>query len=443
MEKKQFLKTLFFKTEKYSNFVANDFNSALQKQLLIKICTLQYNYTAGSFKNSEHARPNYNIATSSTIDWNFEVFKMKKCILNELPYKINFKVTPILTKQTNRILLLAMIMDHEQIVKYLMGYRLIDINDSIFGAVHWPSYFLLACSCSNRIFNIFAQHYINFAISWGGITPHLLCCFSDKKLSKPSDLDYLTYQEFYYLNLYRGLHLKMPKRNYPIFLLDFICMLGNTSSLREILERVPEAGALSYLSFLIQNKDHLILIMTRYGFNEMQEYNGMTPLHMSCKNNDLFTLIFLMYSGFPIVKNDENKFPNEIAESTISYRVKAIFKIATSHPFYDQTIKKQRKLFYKDIFKKNNAQVQQILNTNDSRNVGLWEVFKYLDFNTANRIYKKSRFNIVSIFSSVRSPLSVENETKRILDYFDIMGSAKDYHQLNRKYNTNFKKLPN
>ena len=442
MQNQKVLDTLFFKADSYKDFIKNDDESAFQKQMLIHIGTLQCNYSRKGYKNVENSSPNYNIVSHSTIDWDFEVYKMKKCILNKKRYNINYKVVPLLTKHANQILLLAMAMDHEQIVRYFMSHRLINVNDSLVGTAHWPSYFLLACSCTDRIFNIFMEEYISYSISWGGLTPTLLCCFTNKRLPKSFDLDYLTYQEYSLLNQLRGIHIKNANRNYPLFLLDFVCMLKNTNHLREILERVPEAGSMSRLNFLVQNKEHLILIMTRYGFNELQEFNGLTPLHISCLNNDLFTLAFLMYAGFPVLADIQGRFPDQLSVSKILPRVKAIFKLSTGLPFYDCAIKKDRRLFYKEIFVRSNKKLHQILNINDVRNVCLWEVFKYLDFNEANRIYKKSRFNIVSIFTNTRAPLTVETEINRLIDHFEPLVVTTNINALIRKYHANFKRNP-
>lgn len=433
-----FLKTIFYKTCSYTEFVKNYKNFTDQKRILIKLALLSNKY---GNKKKLHSQTNYTIQKHSTIEWEFEIYLMKKAIINNTIYNINFKVTPILTKQANNVFLLAMIYNRVDIVNFFLQNKLININYSIFGSSNYPSYFLLACACSKEVFNCFLNRYISYNISWVGLTPHLLCSMTNKTLPEFFNLDYITYHEYSLLNKFRGVKLKKGLKNYPLFVLDFICMTKRISTLRELLEYIPEAGSLSRLSFIVQNHDHFILIMTKYGFKIDQEFNGLTPLHINAMCNKFFTFIYLLYSGFEVLTNKDNKFPDEVAHPNISSQMKKLNQLCFGEVYYDYHSRKRQKNVDLKVFSQYNAEFVKLINSFDHKISNIWGILKYLKYNNENRIYTKSRFNIISLFSMSQSPRQIEIEVSAMETQFESIIVTTNEKGIKDKYNELYKQL--
>ncbi|KAI5176308.1 hypothetical protein PAEPH01_2270, partial [Pancytospora epiphaga] len=326
-----------------------------------------------------------------------------------------------------------------------------------FGSKYWPSYFLLACTCEPGVLSEFQKYWINNSIAWNGLTSSLLLGADKRPMcDNGTYIDFVSYQQFVYLNRFRGIELltddssdgmktretwknreesqkqgnitghgqgevtggqcKHNSVNFnllPIFLLDFACMKSDKKLIKEILENTPEAGALSRLSFIVQSEEHLILILSRYGFRTEQEFNGHTPLHISCYNNDFCTLSILLYLGFPIARDRLGHFPNEVGSHKMREKCSIFFNICADIPVNKDGV--ETRTFSRLAFREHMDIWIKVLKYNPNEFDKYIGIFRYLDFNRNNKILRKSRFNITSIFSSSRSAVSVEASIQRLM----------------------------
>ena len=416
---RRYLQTYHYRMEDYVDFILNDENSVEKQKILLQITRLQTIYKANGLKSVIYPNENYKFSEQSSVDWNFEVYLMKKAILQNTTYLVNFKVTPVLTRQANKVLLLAMIKGNVLIVKYFLTNRLFNINDSIFGSKYFPSYFLLACACSNEIYDLFLNEFCNYSISWAGLTPTILCACTNKELDKCNDFDFITYQEYRLLNKFRDVELINAEKNYPLFSIDFLCMNRKTQALRNLLEKVPEIGDLSRLSFIVQNHDHFVLILTRYGFKERQEFNGMTPLHINAINGSFLTMIYLMYTGCLVIENNYNEFPDDVVDESIREQTLRLFEICTKKVYYSNKYHRNVKMIYFSIFSDKHKEFKSLVERSNDKSTNIWSVFKYLKYNNENQIKVSSRFAITSLFSKNKTATQTEQEVVRLLNKFE------------------------
>ncbi|KAM0681574.1 hypothetical protein GINT2_000087 [Glugoides intestinalis] len=358
---------------------------------------------------------NTQFTSNYSVDWAFEVYKMKKAILKGVKYAINPKVLPILTKQANQAFLLAMVLSRPEIVQYFLQNKLININQSIFKSQYWPSYFLLACTCSDEIFNLFKPYKIKYNIGWNGITPFLISAYKSRSLPKNGYLDFITYKQYEMLQRFRHIQLKDSFDQLPLFPLDFACMNKDRTLIKEILETVPEAGSLSRLSFIVQNEENLFLILSRYDFKEEQAFNGETPLHYSCYSGDMCALSLLLNLGFPILQNYDLKWPHEIASEKTKEKATVFFNLCTvDAPRTTSTIKK---VFNKVNFEEKMMQWMEVLKFNPKDYEKYCGIFRYIKFNRNHKILTNSRFNIVNLFTLSKTPVEVEQFIKKLTHY--------------------------
>lgn len=432
------LKTFLFESSTYENFVMTDENEIKQKRILLKLSNLQAFYKNNNLKSGAFANKNYSLTTSSNIDWDFEVYRMKKAILTKSNYEINFKVTPVLTVQANNVLILAMVQGNVQIVKYFLSQRLINVNDSIFGSVSWPSYYILACACDLSIFKCFLKEYVVENSVWAGLTPNLLCAITKKPLRQTNDFDFMTYQEYRLLNAFKGVNIVKANKNYPLFTIDFLCMTKQTQSLRETLERVPEIGMVSYLSFIVQNYDHFILIMTRYGFKTTQEFNGYTPLHIVSKDGAVLTLVYFLYTGFVVTENNENQFPEDVAKEGVEDIITKLFKICTKNVCFDNILKKNIKYIYMSVFSEKHTEFKKLVESIKDKKANVWSVLKYLKYNNENKVLNSSRFAITNLFSKDKTSAQAEQDSARILNKFEKVSISKNDAAVKERYKNSF-----
>ncbi len=267
-EKEKISKQIYFPpTLNFTDYVINELlgRGKYQKKIFLQIEKLQRIYSEKKYKTYHPALPNRSLKEFENwgLGWEVEVVKMRRCILTNQKYEINYKVTPMLTKEANKVLLLAMMYSVPSIVRYFISYRLFDINESIFGPPCFPSYYLFACSCSDEILYEFRNMYVDYFISWGGLTANLVCAFNNHECDGGSDFDYITYQEYSLLNEFRGVKLKKADKNYPITKLDFLCMAGKFERIKKLLNESPEANSQSRLHFLLLQREHLILLFSR------------------------------------------------------------------------------------------------------------------------------------------------------------------------------------
>ncbi|ELA42930.1 uncharacterized protein VICG_00245 [Vittaforma corneae ATCC 50505] len=409
------LETLRKPKTSYSQFILDDINCLEQISILLNLQEMTAFYLKNGIMDSARSEPNTMLSSKYTLDWTFEVYKMKKAIIYKAQYTINPKVRPCLTKQANQVLLLAMIHSRPEIVQYFLQLKLINVNQSIFGSENWPSYFLLACTCSNQILDLFLEHKVRYSIGWNGLTPFLISAYKSRSLPKNSHLDFITYRQYELLQRYRDISLKDSFDQLPLFPLDFACMNKDRGMIKDILEAMPEAGPLSRLSFIVQNEENLFLILSRYDFREMQSFNGETPLHYSCYSGDLCALSLLLNLGFPILQNYEYKWPHEVGSEKTREKSTVFFNLCTSDAPKNSKI--VRKLFNQRNFEEKMMQWMEVLRFNPKDYEKYRGIFRYIKFNKSHKILTNSRFNIVNLFTMAKTPVEVEQYIRKMVQY--------------------------
>ncbi len=412
MNDNKFLKTKIVPRISYSKFILSDRNKKInQIYCLINLLQLENFYKENKIMDVIY--PEYNEYSSiNSVNWAFEVYKMKRAILCNKECDINHRVTPIFTQQANQVFILAIIKEHIQIISFFLSTKLINVNQSIFPSGNWPSYYLLACSISHKVAFLFNSFWIRHNISWNGLTSSILLSLVRSSIGKNSYLDFISYKQYYYLNKYRSVNLIKSITEFPIFLLDFACLLSDTKLIKTILDSVPETGNLSRISFIVQNEEHILLILSRYGYRLDQNFNKTTPLHYSCYCGDFCTLSILLYMNFPIVRDGNGKYPNEVG----SYKMREMSSIFLN--LFTNVVKSSKgtiRVFSHKLFRENIKSWMKILKYNPEEFEKYVGLFRYLDFNKNNRLYKKSRFSIIGVFGIFKTPDSVEKSVQKLI----------------------------
>lgn len=415
MAKDAFLKTIRVPPKSYVEFIMGDRGQRhAQTATLLGLLELQKFYVENEISDASFSDP-AEFSKKNSVDWAFELFLMRKAVADGRPHVFNNSVSPVLTRQANQVLLLAMLRGHAQIVSYFLSHRLVDVNQSILGPRYWPSYFLLACTCPGAVYAEFARHWANPGIAWNGLTPSLLSVARRDPIEKLSCMDFVTYPQFALLNRFRGVCLVQADAPLPIFLLDVACMVSDRRTIKHVLDVVPEAGYLSRLSFVVQSEEHLILILSRYGFRTEQQFNGSTPLHYSCYNNDFCILSILLYIDFPIRQDRGGLFPNEVGSHKMREKTSIFFNLCAGIPVRRDPDGQLVRVFSHASFIENMASWMRVLKYNPNEFDKYTGIFRYLDFNKHNKIVRRSRFNIINVFSLAKSPVSVERCVQKAL----------------------------
>ncbi|KAI5150087.1 hypothetical protein ENBRE01_1296 [Enteropsectra breve] len=426
MNKTSFLKTIKLRKKSFHEYTKECVSSKMREMSsLVSLYFIGSEYKDKGIDDSLYSEIAH-FSTQHSSEWAMELHRMRFAILDGMPYKANSGVVPILNRQANLVLVLAMLYGNAPIVSYFLKTGLVNINKSIFGSRHWPSYFLLSCVCAKQIFSECSKYWINYSIYWNRLSPFILSSLSGNELDKTSELDFLSYNQFFYINKYRGVTLANPKVNYPIFILDLACLLSDRKLIKKILEAAPEAGRLSRLSFIVQCEEHIILLLNRYTFNVDQEFNGNTPLHYCCYNNDFSTLSMLLYIGFPIKQDKNGRFPNEVGALATKEKMSVFFNFFTSIPQNCASGASARRIFDKILFKNNMHKWLNVMKFKAEDAAEYVGIFRYLDYNKENQIYKKSRFNIINIFGLSTTPSSIENTISRLMEMKFTCTSRED-----------------
>lgn len=430
------LKTLRKPKYGYSEFLLYDRNVLEQMNALLNLREMTDFYIKNGILDSINSEPNTSFSEEYSISWSFEVYKIKRAILGGNEYTIDTKIKASLTKQANKIFILAMIYSRPEIVSYFLQNKLININQSIFGSQYWPSYFLLACTCSKDVLKLFFDYKIKYNISWNGLTPFLIAAYKGHSLLKSCYLDFITYKQYRLLQSFRNVVLSDSCEQLPIFALDFACMNKDRHLIREILETVPEAGLLSRLSFIVQNEENLYLILSRYDFREVQGFNGETPLHYSCYSGDLCALSLLLNLGFPILQNYNGKWPHEVGSEKTKGKSAIFFNLCTIDVPNDS--KAVRKIFNQRNFEEKMMQWMEVLKFNQKDYEKYRGIFRYIKFNKSHKILTNSRFNIINLFTMGKTPVEVEQFVKKMLQYpfYEKVYTIKRAMELYDKYYT-------
>lgn len=395
------------------NFILNNERVSEQLTILLNLREMNEFYLKNGIIDCKYPEVNNRFSTKFNVDWAFEVYKMKKIILQKLPFRINSKVTPVLTRQANNALLLAMIYSRTDIVQYFLHSRLLNINQSVFGSQHWPSYFLLACTCSQEILKLFLDYKVDYNVGWNGLSPYLLTACLSQQLPKTSYLDFITYKQYQQFLYFRDVRIKDSTDQVPIFALDLACMNKDRPLIKRILEAVPEAGSLSRLSFIVQNEGNLFLILSKYNFMVSQTFNGETPLHYSCYTGDLCALTLLLNLGFPIQQNYDRKWPHEVGSERTREKVSVFFNLCTTDvPVNGRGAKK---VFNQQNFEEKMVQWMEVLKFNPKDYETYCGIFRYIKYNKNNKVVSNTRFSIVSLFGMTKTPVDVERRIKKMI----------------------------
>lgn len=429
MNNYKYIKTLTFPRITYSEFILSDKNKKInQVTSLINLLHLEKFYLEN--KIIDVVSSDYNeYSRENSVNWAFELYMMKRAIFFNKEYDINYNVTPTLTKQANQVFLLAIIKKHVQIISYFLSNRIINANQSIFPPKNWPSYYLLACSISHNVAMLFNSYWVKHNISWNGLTSSILLSLIKSETSKHCYLDFISYKQFYYLNKYRSIELIESTDEFPIFLLDFACMCSDTKLIKTILDSVPEAGNLSRISFIVQNEEHILLILSRYGYRNDQHFNNNTPLHYSCYADDFCTLSILLYLNFPILRDRNGKFPNEVGSYKMREKTSIFLNLCTN------VVKKKNetiRIFSHKLFRENIESWIKVLKYTTKEFDKYMGLFRYLDFNNNNRILKKSRFSIIGVFGFFRSLDFVNKSVQKLIEIKSVVKiySGSEYLKL-------------
>lgn len=404
-----FLKTLRKNKTSYPDFILNDHRSIEQKLILVKLNELNSLYSNRGIIDCVPSEVNNSFTNTSSVDWNFEVYKLKKAILSNRKHQFNWNVSCSNTRYANQILLLAMAHSRKDIVEIFLKLRNINVNHSIFGSTVWPSYFIFACTCSIEIFELFKNYKVRYNIGWNALTPHLIASYRQIELSKTSYLDFIPYRMFQFLHKYTGIVINSSISQIPIFPLDFACMNKDRVLIKTILEEVPESGKLSRLSFVVQKEESLFLILSKFEFQTSQNFNTQTPLHLSCASDDLCSLSILCNLGFEIKQNSEGKWPYEEGSTRTKEKSTVFFNLC-SYPSENNS----RKVFNQSNFNSKLSQWLEILKFNGKDHAKYVGLFRYIEFNKNNKILTNSRFNIISAFTLSKTPATVENYLKKL-----------------------------
>lgn len=407
MDNNFFFKTLRKAKVSYPNYILNDHRTKEQMLVLVQLNELNSFYSKRGVTDCIPSEQNAYFTKMSKVNWNFEVYKMKKAILSNRKYVPISDVTPSLTRFANQIFLLAMAYSRVDIVQYFLIRKLINVNQSIFGSPSWPSYFLFACTCSNEVFELFKNYRIKYNIGWNALTPYIIASYKGIELAKTAYLDFIAYKQYQLLLRYGGIVINDSVKQLPLFPLDFACMDKDRIMMKNILEEVPETGVLSRLSFIVQKEENLFLILSKYEFRPDQNFNGETPLHLSCACDDLCSMAILCNLGFEISQNYNKKWCYNVGSARTTEKATVFFNLCSYRNVNDKN-----KIFNHANFNEKMDQWLEILKFSPKDHLKYTGLFRYITFNKTNKILTNSRFNLLAAITMSKTPATVEGYLK-------------------------------
>lgn len=399
----------------YPEFINQDENSFLQISALLNLHGLSSLYYRNSIIDGSYSERNTNLTDEYSVDWAFDCYKMKKAIIYDYPHTFTVYSQMPLTKQANQVFILAMLYGRVDIVNFYLEKKIINPNQSIFGSPSWPSYFIIACICGDKIINAFKSQKLKYNIGWNGITPAMLFAINDHISDKIPQLDFIGYNQYRLLLNYIGIDLVKTKDSIPIFSIDFACMCRNRNMLKFILETSGELGKLSRLSFVVQSEENMFLILSRYEYRTNQNFLGNTPIHYTCYNSDLPATILLLYLDFPIVKNSKAKLPNEVGSLKAMEKSSILFNLCTTDVLDNE--KDPKRVFMYSSFQDKMYELMNILKFNNKDYDKYVGIFRYLKFNKNNKVATSSRFSIFNMLSLSKTSSSVEQSIKKMSQF--------------------------
>ena len=121
--------------------------------------------------------------------------------------------------------------------------------------------------------------------------------------------------------------------------------------------------------------------------------------------------------------------------------MKKLNQLCLGEVYYDYHSRKRQKNVDLKVFSQYNAEFVKLINSFDHKISNIWGILKYLKYNNENRIYTKSRFNIISLFSMSQSPRQIEIEVSAMETQFESIIVTTNEKGIKDKYNELYKQL--
>lgn len=227
----------------------------------------------------------------------YKLHLLRLALLDGRPFKFNLEAKACCFNRTNTVFLLAMIKNKPKVVYSMLASGFPgSINAPIFGGPMFPTYFQLACAMHQDVLSAFLDFSPNYRLPWNGLTPQMIASFGGKNLEIKQPFGFVTMKQYRLLNMLRGIEVAESSEK-PLFLVDFLCMEDDMEGARRILDRNPELARVNKLCYLVQNSTEWIVLLSRYQTSVHQEFNGLSPLHLSAMNGMLEELAALAFLG--------------------------------------------------------------------------------------------------------------------------------------------------
>ncbi|AFM98048.1 ankyrin-like protein [Encephalitozoon hellem ATCC 50504] len=296
------------KRQEYNEFIANDTSWSEQRTSLIELYD-----TYRMYRDADAAgdtMPDISIKASSKISRGmstarYKLHLVKLALTDGRPFKFNFEARRHCFNQANIVFLLAMVKNNPELVYSMLSKGFpCNINAPIFGSQMFPTYFHLACAMHRDILSVFLRFSPNYSLCWNGLTPQMIASFNGRSLEAKQPFNFVSMKQYRLLNLFRGFNLAEADEK-PIFLIDFLCMENDMESARRVLNRNPELSRVSKLCYLVQDDIEWIMFFSRYQTSVHQEFNGISPLHISAISDNFETLVAFIALGGHINSRDK------------------------------------------------------------------------------------------------------------------------------------------
>ncbi|KMV66523.1 ankyrin-like protein [Encephalitozoon cuniculi EcunIII-L] len=293
--------------QEYSEFIANDANWNEQRLALVRLYDIHQMYqnagVVGDAVPDRSAKSSFKTPRGITIV-GYKLHLVRLALIDGRPFRLNFEAKRYHFNQTNITFLLGMIKNKPKLVYSMLSNGFpSSINSPIFGSPAFPTYFHLACAMHSDVLSVFLEFSPNYSLCWNGLTPQMIALFGGKSLEAKQPFNFVSMKQYSLLNSFRGLKLVETDEK-PIFLIDFLCMEGDMEGAKKILSRNPELSKASRLCYLIQDDIEWIMFLSRYQTSVHQEFNGISPLHLSSINNNFEGLVAFVALGSHINSRD-------------------------------------------------------------------------------------------------------------------------------------------
>ncbi|AFN82770.1 ankyrin repeat-containing protein [Encephalitozoon romaleae SJ-2008] len=296
------------KRQEYNEFIANDADWNDQRIALIGLYSTYQMYkdagVAGDIVPDILAKPSFKMSRGTNIA-GYKLHLAKLALIDGRPFKFNFEIRRHYFNQANIVFLLGMAKNNPEIVYSMLSKGFPNnINAPVFRSQMFPTYFHLACAMHHDILSVFLKFSPNYSLCWNGLTPQMIASFNGKSLEAKQPFNFVSMRQYRLLNKFRGFTLAEADEK-PIFLIDFLCMKSDMESARKILNRNPELSRVSKICYLIQDDIEWIMFLSRYQTSVHQEFNGISPLHVSSISGNFETLVAFIALGSHINSRDK------------------------------------------------------------------------------------------------------------------------------------------